>query len=251
MKTLLLTFVTCVATTVAFADNDTEKPRKRTVQEIMRSLPGYKPRPSGGYVVKGYNENIIAIRDGQTAYKPEEIETVLHGLRLRMGLPVFRLAMDAKRDKIGAEVELVDDFSFGKGRSIVSAPEESWAKMSVKRLVADNPDDTRRLHRLKVEIFRSVMMAVGVGFSFYQPCLMTNVRSVADIDAVRVEKWTPYTEGCYDAIKGKLGIGRVLVATYRMACKQGWAPKPENEVQRKIWEEIMSIPENPIVIEKK
>lgn len=247
MKHLIFAIAVGLAISAICADG---QPRKPNPLEALKARRGLKSRPAGGYVIKKYDDAIIAIRDGQSVYKAEEVESVVHEMRLGMGLPVFRLSPEGKHDKIGAEVELVDELSLGKGKSVVAAPEESWARMSVRRLVADSPDQDKRMRRLRVELFRAIMMSMGVGVSFYQPCLMTPVRSLADIDAVRAERWTPYTEGSFDTVKSKFGISRVFVMPYRTACKQGWAPKPVDDEQKKIWDEIMTIPETPITIEK-
>ena len=40
-----------------------------------------------------------------------------------------------------------------------------------------------------------------------------------------------------------------MVATYKRACREGWAPTPTNDVQRAIWEKVHAIPDKPLTIE--
>jgi hypothetical protein len=45
-----------------------------------------------------------------------------------------------------------------------------------------------------------------------------------------------------------MGVTPTLVAHYRQACKQGWAPAPTNDVQRAIWNKVHELPSDPIKI---
>ena len=44
------------------------------------------------------------------------------------------------------------------------------------------------------------------------------------------------------------GITPSTRATYRTACKEGWAPAPTNDVQKAIWAEVHQIPDKPLTI---
>lgn len=44
------------------------------------------------------------------------------------------------------------------------------------------------------------------------------------------------------------GINTIAIATYRTACQQGWAPAPTNDVQKAIWDEVHTLPSEPIKI---
>ena len=45
-----------------------------------------------------------------------------------------------------------------------------------------------------------------------------------------------------------LGIVPPRKTTYREACEQGWAPKPANAVQQKVWDEVHAMPTEPMKI---
>ena len=49
--------------------------------------------------------------------------------------------------------------------------------------------------------------------------------------------------------QGGVFLVRIHRATYREACREGWAPPPTNDLQRAIWEETRKLPEKPIKIE--
>ena len=48
--------------------------------------------------------------------------------------------------------------------------------------------------------------------------------------------------GLYAAYLGALGVVPAETATYRQACREGWAPAPTNDVQRAIWDRYRAAP---------
>ena len=47
----------------------------------------------------------------------------------------------------------------------------------------------------------------------------------------------------------KCGVTPLRIATYRQACREGWAPAPTNDVQKAIWDKVHAIPKSPMKIE--
>ena len=48
-----------------------------------------------------------------------------------------------------------------------------------------------------------------------------------------------------------LGVVPYEECSYRSACKAGWAPQPTNDIQRAIWNEVHTLPSEPLTIKKR
>ena len=45
------------------------------------------------------------------------------------------------------------------------------------------------------------------------------------------------------------GVAPAKLVPYQIACREGWAPPPTNDVQKAVWEKVHSIPDKPLTIE--
>ena len=103
------------------------------------------------------------------------------------------------------------------------------------------------------EVWRAAALALGASTSAYKPCVLEPVTSLGDLDANLAMR--PCPEPCNKIVdvSRKLGIGQLHFASYRQACREGWAPAPTNDVQRAIWTQINSDkergPSKPITIQ--
>lgn len=130
------------------------------------------------------------------------------------------------------------------------APEEKWAIMNVGALEkgAATPEMVRI--RSKNEFARVFAMLCG-GFSSQYKAPLTNlVKEPKDLDECLSDLPADMAPRLisYLAINGVRPSVRM---PYRVACQQGWAPSPTNDVQKKIWNETFTPPDKPIKIEKK
>ena len=53
----------------------------------------------------------------------------------------------------------------------------------------------------------------------------------------------------YQTYLEKLGVTKMEKTTYLRACKEGWAPAPTNEVQKRVWDKVHAAPRMPMKIE--
>lgn len=219
-----------------------------SLAERMRAARIKHAKAGGGYVVKDYKAKIVAVRNLQSIFSKDELESALGKLRQAQSLPIFLVGEQEQRKDIGVEIVLVDELSAGGVQNVLTAPEEGWAKMAVRRLIADAPTAEKRERRIRLELLRTAAMAMGVGISMYQPCVMVKVRKNADIDSIQLEKMGPEGENNLESAMKDFGIEKVMVGSYRRACREGWAPKPANDEQQKIWDEYHSVPSRPIII---
>ena len=129
---------------------------------------------------------------------------------------------------------------------LVTATEEGWAIVNVGKLRTDEPSKEVFEKRVTVEVIRGLAQIFGSGNAGMS---MSAVASLQDIDDIKHPGFPPSAmKTCQTQMK-KLGFEPKIVASYRVACKQGWAPPPKTEAQRIIWEQTHQIPDKPITIE--
>ena len=134
--------------------------------------------------------------------------------------------------------------------SLLSAPEEHWCEVNVRALGDGlaTPEAKAKFwaSRCRKEILRGFALACGaLGSSF--PGNIMGIAKTGDLDLC--DEFMPVDTG--DMIKKRLraiGLAPRHSATYRAACKAGWAPPPTNDVQRAIWDKVHQLPTEPIKI---
>ena len=249
MKKLMVLAVVALTAVSIFAQ-DAAKPR--------RQRPQRKSAPSGGLVFKEYSGKWIKVLDAQSRISRDVLGKYIEEIKLKSSLPVClepapkvddgcpcKMAEAAKKGGAAAVLVVIDD---EKKLSMLVAPEDAWAVMNVAKLAADFPPDARLEERVHKELWRGVCMALGAGNSAFQPCLMRPIYKATDLDTIplTVPGPEPFNK-MIDAAK-LLGAPTMTFATYRTACRQGWAPEPTNDVQRTIWKEIHELPSEPLKI---
>lgn len=129
---------------------------------------------------------------------------------------------------------------------LVTASEEGWAIVNVGKLKEGGPSKELLEKRITVEVIRGLAQIFGSGNSGMS---MTAIASLSDIDALQHQGFPASAmKICLPQMK-KLGFEPRVTATYRVACKQGWAPPPKTEAQRIIWQQFHKTPDRPIAIE--
>lgn len=129
------------------------------------------------------------------------------------------------------------------------ALEDRWAMVNVAKLAADDAAVTRA--RLEKELSRIFATLCGGCLSQFQKTLMECVTEPKQLDEYpdwnlpfdTLQKIGKYING--------FGIKPYPPATYYDACCEGWAAKPKDAVQQKIWDDVHAIPDQPIKIQKK
>ena len=120
----------------------------------------------------------------------------------------------------------------------VVAYEAGWAIVNVGKLAKAGDGIVNA--RIQKELARSFAMTSGISYGTGTAGLMAPVRKAADLDScVLPERVNP---NLYTHIHNYLsifGVTPTQVATYRKACKDGWAAAPTNDVQKAIWDKEM------------
>ncbi|MBQ3344079.1 MAG: hypothetical protein IJG84_19425 [Kiritimatiellae bacterium] len=211
---------------------------------------------SGGLLEKpGSSSGLVAFIDTQGEMNGTNVSAaveVIRGATAKYPIKTLRMepdAPDALKAKSGADVAVIivaDD----RTPALLSAPENRWAVVNVRKLAAGLATDAARAKfydsRCRKEIIRGfASVAGGLGSSF--PGNIMSVVRMEDLDLC--EEFIPFDK--ISEIKRHLrecGVTPARYATYRVACREGWAPAPTNDVQKAIWDKVHALPTEPMKI---
>ena len=241
-------FIAAVLSVVvsAFGDETNAASAKVKASAAVRRRPR-NPRQTGGFLMKEITGKIIAVRNAQKIIPTPVLETAVDYARRTTYLPVVLVGGDEKKDNVAVEVTLVDALR-REGQTVLVAPEQHCAELATGWLVADDPADETRAARVKAELTRAVLMSLGCGISPFQPDLMCEVQNLKMLDRLDRANVGPAVRSVYEETRQRLDMEKVVIASYRQACQQGWAPEPTNDVQKAIWKEVHELPSEPIKI---
>ncbi len=248
-----LVYVALVCT-LALATTASAQGRPRRVR------PDAHFKPSGGIVEKPYAGNFFRIVNAQRTVTHERVRRFALAMRMETLLAfearegksatideARQMAIELlKESRTGAIVVIVDDPS---REAYIESAESRWAILNLAPLKADQPDSAKLEERCGKMMWRASARALGVGYSNHDVSVLMPFSSLAELDANRAVK--PAPDGVNALMTNAAGYGMtpLTIASYRTACRNGWAPSPTNDVQRKIWNEIHQIPDKPITIE--
>ena len=235
MKKCLFALFAAILTMAAFGE---APKRKLTPQQIEDR----KYRHFGGHIYQQRETKVISISNEHQAFP----EAVLAQIAAEMqGILMLPVIVNAK-DKIGLTIKVCIG---GKETPLVVMPDNATATVNIAALSADKPSAEVLENRVCKELWRGLIYTLGGGNTYVQQCVMKQISSLPELDAL------PSRTACPDAFMRvtesakALGIQPARRATYRQACKEGWAPAPTNDVQKAIWDEIHTIPPTPMKIE--
>ena len=223
----------------------------------IKEKPRRKPRPGApGYemVQAPVTGRWFRMVNGQGDVPDQSVLEVTRIFCGLFDLPLDYVAWGTKSPvrpdgKAGVVVFLDGD---GDGPSLLAAPEDGWAVVGVKALKADNPTPEVLEARLKKEIWRAGCYAMGVGIEA-TPSVLRPITEPKDLDKFTDLCSTPVITSLISESAIRRGIGKVRYATYRQACREGWAPLPTNDAQRVFFEQVKADkergPTNPITIQ--
>ncbi len=209
----------------------------------------------GGRVVKpGSQKGKIAVIDAQSRVAASNFLAVAQNVASYTKLNVvYEKAAPGEAAKLKAAsaadfaVVVVDDETTP---AMLVAPEDGWAVVNVAK-VGRNLKSAQAMEKFFVgrcrrEVIRAFSLLCGGGSSAY-PGNVMNAAKLEDVDK--------YDEGiphdmimAYTAYLANYGVTPKIEAVYAKACREGWAPRPTNDVQKAIWERVHAVPDKPIKI---
>lgn len=130
------------------------------------------------------------------------------------------------------------------------APEDKWAIVNVKKIAdgvrAGQSREKLFVGRARKEIIKAFSLLCGGGSSQFPGNIM-NTPDLKSLDMVP-EQIPMDMVGYYQAYLSAHGVTPKEMTTYKIACREGWAPLPTNDVQQVIWNRVHEIPTEPIKI---
>lgn len=253
LNTKALLCVTLVFVTATIILADTAAPKKLKPWQRKRGT-------GGGLVIQEVPGPHLKIVNAQTKVSHEKFEEMAFELSTSVILPWKAVQVAAAADAqavaraalaggAAGVVAVVDSPSLP---AILVAPEEGWAAVNVAKLAEGEPAAPVFAARLRKELWRAAAWAVGGGNSSFQPCLLRGVTTMKELDAIPMLQPGPEPNNKMIDEAHRRGVRSVRLASYRQACREGWAPAPTNDVQRAIFEQVKADkergPTNPITI---
>ena len=171
-----------------------------------------------------------------------EQQKVLFGLpiaRERFGKPepgsdAYRLLKSKRDDRHVAVIGIVDDPGMPR---LAAFPEEAMACLNVSAYRSDDAEDAEReRRRITRELWRAYGFAMGAYADIPQGCVMQVVCDNEMLDRIRTPAISPVRMSGVVKMAHALGLRAMRPTTYSVACRQGWAPPPTNDVQKALWD---------------
>ena len=245
MSKIIVSLIIIATSGVIYTDNPTPKFHKVPDPAKMAAMEALQ----GGRVVPPDNGNRILVWDA-TGKAGDAITTFTNlGQRLlhipmkaknggRSDANLFELAKGAKNEKTPCVILIGDAGASLPALSVY--PEEGIACINYAVLKCSDKD--KETKRISKELFRAFGFACG-GYSITRTaCAMGLVYSLEDLDDMNAMILSPMRFSGINRSASKLGLPVLRATTYQMACRQGWAPAPTNEVQKAIWEKCKNLP---------
>ena len=133
--------------------------------------------------------------------------------------------------------------------ALLLAPEEGWAVVNVAALSKGYPLADVLASRVRKELLRDFALAGGCAFmSRSQIVLRGDMRSPRDLESIQEVSYGVEALMTLEWMLPYYAVMPWRQATYKKACREGWAPAPTNDVQKAIWDKVHAMPTEPIKI---
>ena len=132
---------------------------------------------------------------------------------------------------------------------IILSPDERWTVVNVAALATDNPGETVLQSRFRTALTRAICLSCGGGSSKNKAVPTAPIlEGIDDYDRMTAESLAPDQISFMNSYLNELGARPILRVTYDVACQQGWAAAPSNDVQKAIWNKVHQMPTEPLKI---
>lgn len=234
-----ITFVVAVLCALGALQADDALDRATRKQRMYERTGGMLWRPGSGTIAVVNLQRRVS--SDRLAAKIEQFSSQLRvEVTLNDSNGPFKLAdvaSDMKSRKALVGIYLVEDETLPM--SLV-ALEAKWAVVNVAVLAADSPPPEQLEARVKKMIVRATATLLGAGISRNKDSVMRYCSSVSELDDLRNDNMLMDSLVNVLNSMNAFGFRFATVSSYRQACQEGWANKPTNDVQKVIWEEVMS-----------
>lgn len=242
MNKLFVAMLAVVAGLYCLADN---AGKKLSPEEIAANKDKFMRRTGG--IVEGQTKGscylFIDATKGKKANHDKTIKQMQTGCEILVKVedgvidgncPIkFGLDVIKSRKDVGAVTIIYDGEAGG--------PIEIIAPMSKVAVINATPlkgNDFKYGKRINALMWRSLIFNAGGVMPFGTECVMQNVFSVADVDALKAVAAYPGVTQLVANNAPDYGFAMKKRGLYSVACSEGWAEAPTNEYQKAIWEKV-------------
>lgn len=234
MKRIVIAALAVGIVTVGFAEVNPP-------EAFLRKTGGFVAKPG---TQKGEVVYVNCQKRAETNLIEESIAYFKEETKFKITLKDGSFDLVAPKVQGNASLFIVDD---EKLPPLLVAPESRWAMVNIAPIAREQRPAYFQA-RVKKELTRGFAFLCGASNSQYPMALTRGIENQADLDRNPdlglpvdvIHRFKSYMES--------FGVEPEVRATYRTAIKQGWAEKPADEYQKKIWDEMHEIPTEPIKI---
>ena len=250
MKKQIVMAVAAMALMMAWAEEPETTEADREQRRYLKT---------GGMVLKpGTRTGYLVVVNGQDKVTTAELKPTIAKIQEVLNLNVevidgatatLSTAKGLREElKANAAVFIVDDPELPMS---LIAYEDRWGIVNVAKLADEKTNKVQRFGRTKNEMVRVLAMVCGACESQFPSSVLNVGVRPRDLDMASADLPYDVMNRMVSSLK-KSGVTPAVYATYKRACKEGWAPEPVDEVQKVIWEKVKAeqseSPSNPIRI---
>ena len=217
-----------------------KKAELKKALEIRRGGPRI-PRPG---TLQGKSTIVNAQKTADAAWLQSAVEYLRKDTNFAIDLVDGKFTFPSPKVIGGVSLYVIDDLAMPR---VLAAPEDRWCMMNVAPLKSAKPVFFEA--RVKKELSRAFAMLCGGMTSNYGISLVGAVTKSEDLDVFPDGKLPLDVIMRMEPYMTKLGIVPAKLVPYRIACQEGWAPQPRNDVERAVWNQVHQIPDKPMTIE--
>lgn len=226
-------------------------PEERAARRAQREMKHF-----GGFLLKeGSGSGRVTYVNTTKKLDTKWLNTELAEIEDLLQINISAVSSDAKvtvanadkellRSKSEVAIFLVEDDALPV---MLVATENDWAILNVSALAKDKPDEKKFLDRVSKEIWRVFGNLCGAADSA-MGCVLSPVTTTEDLDALPSKYICPEPMNTIRSHLKHSGVKPYRKATYKEACREGWAHQPTNEFQKAIWDKVHEAPTKPLVI---
>ena len=205
-------------------------------------------RITGGRVVKpGTQRGEIACvncqKSANTAWLEESVAYFAKCSRFKVTLSDGGFDILKPQVKGSLSIFVVDDANLP---ALLAAPDDRWALVNVAKLKSEMEPFFKA--RVQKELSRAFSILCGAFASTFPQALPGAIAKAEDLDKYVDPSIPMDIIARFPSYAKAFGVTPAIITSYRNACKQGWAPAPTNDVQKAIWDEMHTLPSEPIKI---
>lgn len=252
MKKLICSVLLAVVASSVLAAPTARKPmtpeeRAKFIAARQRQTGGVLRVPGKGFL-SIYNAQ-EGVPDSALVPNIDLLKETAREVDIRLSKKPFSIAT-AKQvladEGAGAAVFVIDDSALPMS---LIALEENWGFVNLAPLKEGEPSEAKFALRLRKEFIRVTSVVFAGCRSQFKTSPLQTVRNVKELDKTVGDKYGMDAMTMMFNRLPEIGVEPAKMTTYRVACSQGLAPQPTNDIQRAIWEEYHSKPTEPMRIE--